>query len=198
MTAVELDNNFKKFSEDLQGDAMAKIMIDIGYEARYDIYERVTKTGTNPKGEKYSPYSTDSMLSGCSGFLNKTNCPATSKTKRKDLKWVTIERNGKNYRLFEIPGGYKQFRSMNNLQTGFVDFSFSNRMWNNIKVVIDLMQARQGQVTIKATTPEDNAKLEGNTKRRGDILMISKSEEQQLADILNEGLEMLIANNGLQ
>lgn len=87
---------------------------------------------------------------------------------------------------------------MNNLQTGFVDFSFSNRMWNNIKVVIDLMQARQGQVTIKATTPEDNAKLEGNTKRRGDILMISKSEEQQLADILNEGLEMLIANNGLQ
>ena len=203
MTAVELENNFKKFSEDLQGDAMAKIMVNIGSEARFYIYDRITKTGTNSKGEKYkSPgyggYSTKSMLSGCKGFVNESKCPAISKEKRKALKWVTIERKGKNYRLYEIPGGYKEFKRLNGYTSEFVDFKFRNDMWPDITIIHDIMAARQGQITISTLHDEQQRKLKWNTAKFGDILMVNKTEEQKLADYMNEELEKLIVNNGLK
>jgi hypothetical protein len=79
-----------------------------------------------------------------------------------------------------LDGGYKEFRQLNDLQTGFVDFSFSGRMWANIKIKSDQSEHNSGIVRIGATTEEDNKKLEGNTKRRGDILKLSKSEIENI------------------
>jgi len=197
MTVQELDSKFKNVIQEFQGDGMANIMFTIGSDANYYIRNRVTKTGTDAEGTKYRPYSTNPMLAGCSGFLNKSKCPAVSKGKRREMKWVTIERGGKNVHLYEIPGGYAEFRRLNNLQSGFVDFAFSNRMWNNIKVIDDRMSARQGQVVIKATTEDDAKKLEGNTKRRTDILKLSKSEIKDLSVTFDKMVEDIFKREGL-
>jgi hypothetical protein len=139
------------------------------------------------------------MLSGCKGFVNESKCPAISKEKRKQLKWVMVARGTPSMRpLFEIEGGYKEFKRLNGYTSEFIDFKFRNDMWPDITVIHDMMEARQGQITISTLHDEQQRKLKWNTDKFGDILMVNKTEEQQLADILNEGLEMLIANNGLK
>ena len=144
------------------------------------------------------------MLAGRSSMtVSAYNNIAGSKEKRKALKWVTIGgSSGLSYivsaggsgmtnegkggaKLFELPGGYKQFRDIHGRQTGFVDFSFSNRMWANIKVVSTPSEHNSGIARIAATTPEDEKKLAGNTKRRGHILKLSKSEITYLSERLN-------------
>jgi len=197
MTATELNEKFEKTANDMKSDVMGKVMVQIASQALVTIRRRVKETGINAEGQKYIPYSTRPMLSGCKGFLNKTNCPATSKAKRKEMKWVTIERNGKNYRLFEIPGGYKEFRELNNLQTSFVDFAFSNRMWSNIKIVSSYAEHSAGVARIAASTPEDKSKLEGNTKHRGDILKLSEAEIKEIVNDFKMNIVQSIHNNGL-
>ena len=56
-----------------------------------------------------------------------------SKQKRRELKWVTLQRGGRNIKLFELPGGYKEFRDIHGRQTDHVDFTFTGKMWGNIK-----------------------------------------------------------------
>jgi hypothetical protein len=110
---------------------------------------------------------------------------AGSKKKRKELDWVTV----KGHKLFELPGGYKQFRELHGRQTGFVDFVFTGRMWNNIKLVSDQGELNSGVAVIRPTEELQKKKLAGNTERRGDILALSKAEEQRLSDIYSVWIE---------
>jgi hypothetical protein len=198
MTATELNEKFEKTANDMKSDVMGKVMVQIASQALVTIRRRVKETGTNAEGQKYIPYSTRPMLSGCKGFLNKTNCPATSKAKRKELKWVMVARGTPTMRpLFEIPGGYKEFRELNNLQTSFVDFAFSNRMWTNIKIVSSYSEHSAGVARIAAITPEDKSKLEGNTNRRGDILKLSDAEIKEIVNDFKMNIVQSIHNNGL-
>ena len=211
MTLPELDRNFDAVIRDVESEPFGNIMVKIGSSATTLIRERIIKTGETAEGGKYPPYSTKPMLSGCKNFLNQLNCPAKTKSKRKELKWVTLGGtrfeqylsvtaggSGEIKRLFEIPGGYKEFRELNQKQTGFVDFAFSNRMWANIKLVSSNSEHNQGIARIAATTDEDKKKLEGNTKRKGDILKLSQSELGELTDIFDIGLTQIFERHGLK
>ena len=191
MTIEELDNRFDKIIEET--NALGTIMVQIASSALTMVRDRVIETGENAEGSKYDPYSTTPMLANCSS-MNVAACGtvAGSKEKRKDLKWVTIKRGGRNIKLFEIPGGYKQFRELHGKQTGFVDFSFSGRMWANIQIVSDNSEHNSGVARISAASEENQKKLAGNTKKRGPILKLSQSEISTLGKDYNTHVMQII------
>lgn len=198
MTFEELDKKFDSFVSD-SVNQLGATMVILGGEALMAIRKRVQETGTNAEGSKYAPYSTEPMLANCSRMTGSAcSAIASSKEKRKELKWVTLKRGGKNIKLFELPQGYKQYRELHGRQTAFVDFAFTNNMWNNIKIVSNNSEHDKGVVRIAATTDEDKKKLEGNTKRRGDILKLSKSEIDSINRRFNMQIEQIIKRNGLK
>lgn len=201
MDINELNQKLDNLVEDANQN-MGNTMVQIGSEALVYVRDRVMNSGINAEGQKYEPYSTKPMLVGCKGFKNKANCSRVfGKEKNKDLKWVTLERKnveGKKIRLAVLDGGYKEFRNLNDLQTGFVDFAFSGRMWANIKIKSDQSEHNSGVVRIGATTEEDNKKLEGNTKRRGDILKLSKNEIESISKSFAMNIEQSIEKVGLK
>ena len=197
MTPQELDKKLDDVISDIQGTPFGNIMAQIGQDALVTIRERVINTGVDADGQAYSAYSSKPMLSGCKNFINKSACPAGSKAKRKTLNWVTLKKGDKNVRLYEIEGGYKEFRELNGRQTGHVDFSLSGRMWQNIKVVSKNDEHNAGVTRIAATTDEDKAKLAGNTERRTDILKLSVTEINQLSEDFGLRLTQIFRNHGL-
>jgi hypothetical protein len=195
MTLSELNQKLDAVVNEVTNN-LGNTMVQIGNDALFTIRDRILKSGVNAEGTKYDPYSTKPMLTGCKGFKNKANCSRVfGKEKNKELKWVTLDRlntEGKKIRLAVLEGGYKQFRELNDLQSGFVDFAFSMRMWNNIKIKSDASEHSAGLVRIGATTEEDMKKLEGNTKRRGDILKLSRNEITELTNRFGQNIQQII------
>ena len=183
---LELSNELNKFAGHIEGSERGNIMIKMASEALALNKLRVTEQGKDSEGSAYKPYSRTPMLASRSGMTNSAyNSIAGSKDKRAGLNWATV----KGHKLFEIPGGYKQFRELHGRQTGFVDFVFTGRMWNNIKLVSNQAELNSGTAVIKPTEDLQKKKLAGNTERRGDILALSKNEEQRLADIYSAWIE---------
>ena len=170
------------------------IMASLGIEALTMIKKRVIETGVDAKGSKYKPYSTKAMLTNCSA-LTSSACStiAGSKDKRRDLNWVTI----KGHRLFNLSGGYKQFREIQGRQTTHVDFSFNNDMWNDINLISKAGQHKQGIAVIGARDGHQKKVLAGNTDRRGDILDLSIKEIDYLRDEYNLETLKIFRGKGL-
>ena len=183
---LELSNELNKFAGHIEGTERGTIMIKMANEALILNRQRVQEKGQNADGSAYKPYSTKPMLAGRMGMTTSAYSNiAGSKDKRAELEWVTY----KGRKLCELPGGYKQFRELHGRQTGFVDFTFTGRMWNNIKLVSDRAELNSGVAVIKPTEDIQKKKLSGNTEKRGDILALSKAEEQRLADIYSVWFE---------
>lgn len=198
MTSEELDRRFEKTINDIQGNEFGKLMVYAGQDALALIRRRVQEEGVNAEGQMYKPYSTKPMLANCSSMTTGAcGRVAGSKQKRRELKWVTLQRGGKNIKLFELPGGYKEFREIHGRQTEYVDFKFTNRMWNDIKVVSNNTEHNSGVVRVAATLELEKKKLEGNTARRGSILKLSPGELNTLSSRFNMGLTQIFHNNGL-
>jgi hypothetical protein len=218
LTFEEYDTKQKQAISALESEPMGKLMLEIGGDALRMIADRIIKRGENAEGGQFPPYSTKPMLSGCSNFINKTSCTQFigSKTKQKkarkrseyerylaaesgefETKWITIKKGGKNVHLFEIPGGYKQFRELNGRQTQWVDFSFSGDMWRDISIISDTSEHNSGVVRIGAKRAENDDKLEGNTKRKGEILKLSNEEITFLEDSFDVGLQQIFTQAGL-
>ena len=211
MDINELNQKLDSLVEDVNQN-IGNTMVQIGSEALVYIRDRVMNSGINAEGQKYEPYSTKPMLVGCSGFKNKSDCSRLfGKKKNKELRWVTL--GGSRYeqfleasaggsgdikRLAVLEGGYKKFRELNGLQSGFVDFAFSGRMWENIKIKSDQSEHSNGVVRIGATTDEDNKKLEGNTRRKGDILKLSANEIESIRKSFAVNITQSIERAGLK
>lgn len=194
MTPEELDRTYTKTINDLNSTPRGEVMNSLGIVALTLIKARVQETGTDAEGKKYKPYSTRPMLANrASMSVGAYNKIAGSKKKREELKRATIN----SHKLFEIPGGYKQYRELHGRQTGFVDFSFSGRMWANISLISNAQDHNNGEAKIGAKNTEINEILEGNTKRRGDILDLSDKEVTELKQMYNIGTLKILKSNGL-
>jgi len=102
---------------------------------------------------------------------------------------------GGQYKDYSL--GYKRYKEKKGKYKGFVDFTFSGRMFNNIKLVSPKDELDQGIAVIKATTQEDAGKLQKNTLARGDILMVSKQELEQLKKDYEQGILDIFRKNQL-
>jgi hypothetical protein len=202
ITLIELSNQLNAFANDLTGQQQGALMQKLGLDALALIKKRVQQTGINAEGEKFDPYSTKPMLTSRKSLTQNADSKiSSSKAKRKELKWVTI--NG--HKLFELKGGYKEFRELHGRQTDYVDFVFSGRLFGNIKenipgdikITSDQAELNSGVVTIAATQELEKKKLSGLTKRKGEILALSKKEEIQLSGYYDKWVGDLLHKNGL-
>jgi len=195
MTFPELDKKLDKIVKDVTNNHNGTVMVSIGIEALTLLRKRVQETGINAEGQKYKPYSTKPTLVGCKTFVRKSACTSLlgSKPKRKELEWRTV--NG--HRLAILPGGYKQIRELQGRQTAHVDFSVTNDMWNDINVISKQTDHQKGIAIIGAKKEEEKKKLEGNTKRRGDILDLSRKEQDELMQRYNLQVLKIFKDNGL-
>jgi hypothetical protein len=194
MTPEELIKSYDKTIRDMQSSPRGDIMLKVGVTANTMIKKRVINTGVDAKGNKYKPYSTKPMLANCSSMTGSACSKiAGSKDKRKELQWVTL----KGHKLFEIDGGYKEYRELHGRQTDHVDFSFTNSMWSDVNVISNTGDHIKGVAIIGAKQEKEKKKLEGNTKRRGDILDLSKTEIDELMRLYNIGTLQIFKNNGL-
>ncbi len=201
MTPLELDKRFEGVIRDMQSNEMGNIMAGIASNALVTIRARVQEKGEDAKGGKFKPYSTSPMLANCSGMTSSAcSRVAGSKEKRKGLNWVTlnkVNKSGKRIRLFEIPGGYKEYREIHGRQSDHVDFVFSGKMWGNIAVLGSVSEMNKGVARIGVKTEEENDKLAGNTARRGPILELSNQEIKDLSIDFGVKIRQIFKNNGL-
>jgi len=200
MTIPELNKRLEGVKKDFQKN-LGNTMIQIGNDALEALKLRIQKTGIDANGQKYRPYSTESMLVGKKGFKNQSHASKIfGKQKNRELKWVTLDKlnsSGKKIRLAVLEGGYKKFRDLNNLQSGFVDFTFTTNMWSNIGIVSSRSEADKGTVKIAAKSEKEKKKLEGNTARRGDILALSNKEIDELVKRFGMNIQQIIIKEGL-
>lgn len=194
MTPEEHIKRFEKTINEVANHGGGELMVKLGIAADTFIKKRVIDTGVNAKGSKFPAYSTKPMLTNCSTMiLSACSKVAGSKDKRRELEWKTI----KGHKLFTLPGGYKQYRELMGRQTNHVDFSVTNRMWNDINIISNTNDHQNGEVEIGAKQESEKKKLSGNTKRKGDILDLNPKEILDLYRTYNLQVLQVFRNNGL-
>jgi hypothetical protein len=216
ITLLELSKQLQSLSNDLNTGQLGNVMAQLGSDATVLVRRRVQETGKNADGSSFPAYSTKPMLAGRGTFKTQAafNKVAGSKKKRSELEWVTVGGSGFSSflsaasggdgpsntggkHLFILPGGYKELRDLHGRQTAFVDFTWSGNMWNNIKVTSDRAELDTGVAIIKATLPLEQKKLAGLTKRKGEILELSKSEIGILSKNYSIWVNSILAKNKL-
>jgi len=198
MDLNEYNNRLESVIRDIQGGAHANVMIKVANDAIALIIKRVTQTGKKADGSSYKPYSKEPMWTNRSAMTDSAyQKVAGSKKKRKELRWITVKRNNKNIKLFELDKGYKEFRELHGRQTGFTDFVFKGDMMSNVALTMDQQQLQNGVAVIKPQSDEQYKKMEGNVQKRGKILDLSPEEIKILSNIYNNGILQIFRDNGL-
>jgi hypothetical protein len=154
------------------------VMLQVAQSANTLMKKRIVETGLDAEGKPFPPYSTKPMLANCSSkYMSKAVCTdlSGSKEKRAELKWVTV----KGAKLFEIDGGYKEFRDLHGRRTDIVDFTWTGEMMGNIQVVSSESEHKTGLARISTLSDAENLKLSGNTDRKGEILALSNSHGER-------------------
>jgi ABC-type uncharacterized transport system ATPase subunit len=105
--------------------------------------------------------------------------------------------NPEGGRYRDYTEGYKQMKEKAGKYKGYVDFSFTNRMWTNIKLISPQEELNSCVAVIKASSSEEQEKLNKNTASRGDILKLSEQERKRMAEIYDEGILHIWRRNGL-
>jgi hypothetical protein len=218
MTPDEHIKALQKSTNDLITNYNGNLMAHVGGYALQMIYDRVHGKGEMANGSQFPGYSTKDTLVGCKSFYKKSACEALlgNKKKRAALEWRTVggssgyaaylsvssgssgmAGSGGGVRLAILQGGYKKIRELQGYETGFVNFEISGRMWANIKLISSNSDHQNGIAKIGATGEDNKKKLEGNTKRKGDILDLSQKEINELKQTYTLDVLQVFKNNGL-
>lgn len=195
MTIEELNTNLANVIADLQGEPYANVMVQIASDALYLIKDRVINRGESTTGRKMRPYSVSPLKRQKKDMtLSAYNKIAGSKQKRSQLSWVT-EPDGQVF--FILPRGYKQFRELHGRQTRHVDYTFTGRMWNNIKLQPDKSNLKGGKAVIGASTPEERHKIANNIELRGIFLKPTQPDIEVLKQTFSNGIMNIFKKNGI-
>ncbi len=167
------------------------VMLEAAQTGNTLMKQRITETGKDAEGNSFPPYSTRPMLVNCSSkYMTAAVCGSLTGTKEKraELKWVTLKSGDKSVRLFELEGGYKEFRDIHGRRTDFVDFVWSGELMGNIQVVSSFAEHKSGLARISTLSDEKNEILSGLTDKKGEILMFSESEIKDISEIIETWL----------
>lgn len=96
--------------------------------------------------------------------------------------------NNQSFVPYTLP--YAKDRQNFGAQTGFVDFTRTGRMWASIRPEIIEDTIEKTVVEIKSRTAEGQAKLNGQFKKRGNILLPTNEE---IEIILGKHLDEIIS-----
>lgn len=100
-------------------------------------------------------------------------------TEFKALIQLRIQTRGDNYQALPFSPytpGHSNRRAKLGYQTEYVDFTMTGRLWANVIPQIESSTAQQTTVEIKARSPENQIKLQGAVRKRGNILLPAQDE----------------------
>lgn len=80
---------------------------------------------------------------------------------------------------------YRDWREVNNLQTSYINFSFTNRFWNSLRPHLKLRSKGRALFEIRPATNNEREKLEYQNARFGNILALS-AHEKRIIQLTNE------------
>ena len=200
MSPDEAAKRFDRLGRMVQNDLPIFIQKIIAHNAVAMIHNRVVQKQRNYLGGTFSGYSTRPMLT--TGVTEKSSrvrrALASSKSARRNLKWVTVKTGGKNVALFELPGGYAQMRRLEGFGNRNKSFEFTGQMWRSFGV----KRVRRGNsevvITLGGKTLESQKRIDYNSRREGiSIVNISDKELKQLAKMVDKELQRYVKKVGL-
>ena len=114
--------------------------------------------------------------------LLNANRPAETLKLALDLKALiqlriqTSGRNAAGSRFAPYTPAYSLTRQKKGRQTGYVDFTDTGRMWNSIRPQVINSDETTTTIVVRASNAGDQAKLDGQARKRGNILTPSQDE----------------------
>jgi hypothetical protein len=117
------------------------------------------------------------------GKRNKKGEIAKKKNAKKRFLWLKFPKAKKAVPVMILPGGYKELRKLNGLQTSKVDLTFSGRMFQNLKLLEPRNSGAKFLAVIGAKDKENKDKLSGNFIRYGDFLAPTNDETEVLQTV---------------
>ena len=76
---------------------------------------------------------------------------------------------------------YKEVRAASNLPTNFINLTFTGEMFKSLQAILVVAQLTKSVVKIEGITARSKKLLVYNSLRFGDLLLLSKLEQDQLA-----------------
>lgn len=115
----------------------------------------------------------------------------------------TTGTNANYQELLDYKPKYKEYKKKAGHYRGFVDLTFTGRLWSDIKVVSSQSEHSQGQATISAESNEYQQILSGltngnkNLRARGQILDLNTEEVGILQEMVTVWVNDIVKKNGL-
>jgi len=157
------------------------------------ISNRVRETNILGSGKSYN-YSTKPMLVGRKSFLpNKQYAFDTVAKQAKDkdspIHWVTIEKNGMNYRLIVLPGGYAMLRKLEKNLNTKKNYSRSTEMWQGFGI----KKEENRKITLGGTTMVSQDRIDWNSERDKDNIIAPNDKEiKELTEYMSKNIKEFI------
>lgn len=182
---MNLDAAIRKLDSAIAGlsSIVADRVIVAGNDAAALIISRIRETGKDEKGNPFQPDYTPQYKRRKAGLTVKKIKRAQSIFEKR-LNEGTLGTKKSDTKLADtavgIRGRYK----------GYVDFSLTNRMLNNIGIVEEKETKSTVRIKIAPKAEEEKKKFEGNVKRRGEILRLSKEEQTAVSSAFYQSVEV--------
>lgn len=192
MTPEEAEKALVKIEKDIPEKVFGIVQKYAGLTLVSDISNRVVMRQRNARGARFSRYSDKPILS--SGTTERGThvwrALASTKSKRRDLDWVTIKKGGRNIHLFVVPGGYAEIRRLSGFTNRRKSFEWTGEMWKKFGVRKSQRRPTGFTIRLAGLTPEAQRKLDANSEREGiNIIDITPREERELAGYVDRWLQ---------
>ena len=192
MTVKEFDAKLKRAERDIPAKIFGIVRDYAGVTLRAEISNRVVMSQKKAAGGTFSRYSSKPILSSGETERGKQvwRKLASSKKKRRNLRWVTLKKGGKNIRLFEVAGGYAEIRRIHGFTNANKSFEFTGEMWKKFGVKYAKKSPGGFRIRLAGLTTAAQKKIDANSEREGaNIIDISPEEEKELARYIDTWLQ---------
>jgi hypothetical protein len=149
-----------------------------------DRQKRIFDEGKNSAGGKIGSYSTKLMLATKGQFVSKTAFKPTmikQKNGKSKMLFIKFPNAKKAVPVMALPGGYKQFKSINGRRSDFVNLHLYGNLRSDFPKVAKLSV---NQYITGPFKPENQTKLSALQKKYGSIAQHTKEERARLLDII--------------
>lgn len=157
------------------------------------ITRRVIGSQEDYTGKTFKSYSTKPMLTNRTALTSRAySSVAGSKKKRRDLDWVTI--NG--HKLFELKGGYAEYRNLLGHTNKNKSFELTGEMWRKFGILSVSTSNYITTVIMGGTNEASQMKIDANSEREGvSIIEASKKEIEIAEKSMQKWLEDVVSRN---
>lgn len=201
MTIEECIKRFDKLEKLIIKQIPIELQQIVTQDTIAQIENRVVSKQQKATGGSFSSYSRKPILS--SGTTAKSKAVgrklAASKSKRRELDWVTIKRDAKNVHLFVVKGGYAEIRRIEGFNNTKKSFEFTGNMWRGFGIKKVAKKSKEIIITAGGRNEYSQNLIDVHSKKEGiSIIDTNKKEEKHIQRQLDLEIEKYVKRVGLK